>query len=128
MLQMLIMIKGYSKNISTYSLSMFIGAKISELFSESVHSINLKKMISAQIIEAAEEEDLEKISDIISNQDLYKNDRLMHLNAISNISKLTNQIKEIDENDSSTTFFFGQKITVFASYAICILATIIMVM
>jgi len=43
---------------------MFIGAKISELFSESIHSINLKKMISAQIIEVAEEEDLEKISDI----------------------------------------------------------------
>jgi eukaryotic-like serine/threonine-protein kinase len=128
MLQMLIVIKNYNKNISTHNLSMFIGAKISELFSESVHSINLKKMISAQIIEGAEEENLEKISDIISNQDLYKNDRAMHLNAISHISKLTNQIKEIDENDSSIAFFFGQKITVFASYAICILATIIMVM
>jgi hypothetical protein len=127
MLQMLIMVKSYNKNISTHNLSMFIGAKISELFSESVHSINLKKMISAQIIEAAEEENLEKISDIISNQDLYKNDRAMHINAISHISRLTNQIKQIDENDSSIAFFFGQKITVFTSYAICILATIIMV-
>ncbi|GAB4162305.1 MAG: hypothetical protein Tsb006_0360 [Rickettsiaceae bacterium] len=107
-----------------------IAEDLKELFQDYLHNVEFKKRIISQLDEVAKEGNLEKIIQILADQQQFVNDYNGYYDACRQAKLIEQQIKSINNEDGTfrNSLLVGQKVTVLMSYVLCFIVTIAVIL
>lgn len=109
-------------------LSKMLTTKIIALLDRSLHNVNFKQQISSQLTAASESDNLSLIVNILNDQTAFMNDYNGYYNACKKVASINNYINSVNAGDGlNEVLFFGQKMTVLASYIFCFFVTLVLI-
>lgn len=119
----------YEPDIPVHNLCKVITLKIIELFNEHLHNTQFKQNLAQLLTEDAETGDLSKVISRLNNQTDFMNDYNGYYNASIEVQRLKTQIQLLHSEDRifDRAIFLGQKLTVLASYVLCFIVTVILI-
>jgi hypothetical protein len=116
-------------SIKINNLSYVIGQRVIELLEKNLHSSKLISVMTERVAAAAQEADITQMTAILSNTKIFHNDKVGYRKACSDVANFNSEILQL--KDHKKIFVeaneFGQKLSVFFAYILCLLAAISLV-
>lgn len=100
--------------------------ELKELLEDNLHNIKFKEEIIDKVEVAGEKGDLSEIIKVLSNQQQFINDYNGYYDACRRLKVIDDQIFHLNNSDSmfNTSLLLGQKVSVLASYILCLIVTV----
>lgn len=100
--------------------------ELKELLQENINNVKFKEEIITQVEKAGEKNDLSEIIQVLSNQQQFINDYNGYYEACRQIKIIEDKIYYLNNSDSmfNTSLLLGQKVAVLASYILCLIVTV----
>ncbi len=120
----------HEPDIKITNICKAISLELIKLFDQYLHNTEFKKTISSKIESVAEESSIPKIIDIFSNQQQFIDDYNGYYQACKQANSLEEKIMTLNaevSNFNNAFIILGQKTTVLASYILCLVAIVAIV-
>lgn len=103
-----------------------INAELKVLIDENFHNIEFKKQIVAKLDEAGKTESLDNIIKVLANQQQFVNDYNSFRDVCKQVKMIEERINLIQNSNGiqNAALLLGQKVTVLASYILCLVVTV----
>ncbi|MFK7973864.1 MAG: hypothetical protein AB8B66_03255 [Rickettsiaceae bacterium] len=122
-------VQEYLPDINISNICQVIAKELQNLLQNNLHNREFKKSIVEQLQKIAPEGNLEKIINIISDQQQFINDYNGYYEVCRKVKFIEQKIRLIDQEEEifNTHLILGQKTMVLLSYVMCLIVTIAVV-
>ena len=129
-LSVLNVLQQHEPDIKIPNICKMVSHDLKELLEDSLHNVEFKKKIISKVEEVAKEGSLESVINILSDQQQFINDYNGYYEACRQAKILEQKIKNMTNKNTmfNGSLLIGQKITVLASYVLCFIVTVAVIM
>ncbi len=117
----------HEPDIKLENICKSIGLELEKLFDQYLHNVEFKKNILAKISETSQSGNITDLIAVFSNQQQFINDYSGYYEACKKVKNIEEQINILSNQTNvfnSTAILLGQKTTVLASYILCLIVIV----
>jgi serine/threonine protein kinase len=118
----------YEPEVKIPNICSSLVNKIIDLFQDHLHNVKFKQQLEKRLKDLADQGDLSKIVDLLSDQNPFIADYNGYYNACREVQNIKNYVQSLGAYDkySNDSIILGQKITVLLGYILCLIVTVIL--